>query len=171
MLLSDYISDYLDYILIGMTAIILIMLICLIVLFVKSNNLKKRYKKFMEGTDGKSLEVQFEDKFKQLDDLKKEIKNHTDQIKTVFDNLLITYQKIGIVKYDAFHEMGGKLSFVLAILNEENDGFLLNSMHSTREGCYTYIKEIIKGESFVVLSTEEKLALEEAKKSRTYMGD
>ena len=42
-------------------------------------------------------------------------------------------------------------------------------MHSTREGCYTYIKEIIKGESFVVLSSEEKAALEEAKKFKNYM--
>jgi hypothetical protein len=124
----------------------------------------------MEGADGKSLEVQFEDKFRQLEDLKKESKEHADQIKKILENILITYQKIGIVKYDAFQEMGGKLSFVLAILNDENDGFLLNSMHSTREGCYTYIKEIIKGESFVVLSSEEKLALEEAKKSRNFMG-
>lgn len=170
MLLSDYISDYLDYILIGMTAIILIMFICLIILFVKSRKLKKTYTKFMEGADGKSLEVQFEDKFRQLEDLKKESKEHSDQIKKILENILITYQKIGIVKYDAFQEMGGKLSFVLAILNDENDGFLLNSMHSTREGCYTYIKEIIKGESFVVLSSEEKLALEEAKKSRNFMG-
>lgn len=171
MLLSNYINDYLDYILIGMTAIILIMLICLIALFIKSHNLKKRYRKFMDGADGKSLESQFVSKFNQLDDLRKESKEHEQQIKKVFDNLLITYQKIGIVKYDAFQEMGGKLSFVLAILNDENDGLLLNSMHSTREGCYTYIKEIIKGESFVVLSNEEKLALEEAKKFRNYMGE
>lgn len=169
MLLSDYISDYLDFILIGMAAIIIIMLVCLIVLFVKSSKLKKRYMKFMEGAEGKSLEEQFEDKFKQLEELRKESKLHTEQIKKIFENLMITYQKIGIVKYDAFQEMGGKLSFVLAILNDENDGFLLNSMHSTREGCYTYVKEIIKGESFVVLSTEEKLALEEAKKTKNYM--
>lgn len=169
MLLSDYISDYLDFILIGMAAIIIIMLVCLIVLFVKSSKLKKRYIKFMEGAEGKSLEEQFEDKFKQLEELRKESKLHTEQIKKIFENLMITYQKIGIVKYDAFQEMGGKLSFVLAILNDENDGFLLNSMHSTREGCYTYVKEIIKGESFVVLSTEEKLALEEAKKIKNYM--
>ncbi|SHO54258.1 DUF4446 family protein [Anaerocolumna xylanovorans] len=169
MLLSDYISDYLDYILVVMAVSIIIMLICLIVLFVKSSKLKKSYKKFMEGAEGKSLEEQFEDKFKQLEELRKESKLHTDQIKKIFENLMITYQKIGIVKYDAFQEMGGKLSFVLAILNDENDGFLLNSMHSTREGCYTYVKEIIKGESFVVLSSEEKLALEEAKKTKNYM--
>ena len=123
----------------------------------------------MDGADGKSLEVQFEDKFNQLKELKDQSNINTEQIKKIFENLAVTYQKIGIVKYDAFQEMGGKLSFTLAILNDDNDGFVLNSMHSTREGCYTYVKEIIKGESFVVLSSEEKLALEEAKKTRNYM--
>ena len=64
-----------------------------------------------------------------------------------------------MVKYDAFHEMGGKLSFSLALLNKEDDGFIINAMHS-REGCYTYIKEIIKGNSVIVLSDEEKEALD-----------
>ncbi|MDF2870818.1 MAG: hypothetical protein K0R05_2393 [Anaerocolumna sp.] len=169
MLLNDYISEYIDFIVIGFAAILLIMFVCLIILFVKSSKLKKRYKKFMDGADGKSLEVQFENKFNQLEELKDQSKVHAEQIKKIFENLAITYQKVGIVKYDAFQEMGGKLSFTLAILNDENDGFVLNSMHSTREGCYTYVKEIIKGESFVVLSSEEKLALEEAKKTRNYM--
>lgn len=169
MLLNDYISEYIDFIVIGFAAILLIMFVCLIILFVKSSKLKKRYKKFMDGADGKSLEVQFENKFNQLKELKDQSSVQAEQIKKIFENLAITYQKIGIVKYDAFQEMGGKLSFTLAILNDENDGFVLNSMHSTREGCYTYVKEIIKGESFVVLSSEEKLALEEAKKTKNYM--
>ena len=58
--------------------------------------------------------------------------------------------------------MGGKLSFALALLNDKNNGFIINSMHSSREGCYTYVKEIINGESFVILATEEKEALEMA---------
>ena len=66
-----------------------------------------------------------------------------------------------MVKYDAFHEMGGKLSFSLAMLNKVNDGFILNAVHS-REGCYTYIKEVIKGNSVILLSEEEKEALDEA---------
>ena len=73
-----------------------------------------------------------------------------------------SYQKIGIVKYDAFKEMAGKLSFSLCLLDAEESGFVLTAMH-TREGCYTYAKEIIKGKAFVVLASEEKKALEEAK--------
>lgn len=166
----NYIGEYTNYIILGITVLIIIIIISVIILSVKLHNLKKRYRKFMEGANGKSLETQFEDKFNQLSELKEESSLHTEQIKKILENLLITYQKMGIVKYDAFQEMGGKLSFVLAVLNDENDGFVLNSMHSTREGCYTYVKEIIKGESYVVLSNEEKIALDEAKKSRSYMG-
>ena len=72
-----------------------------------------------------------------------------------------TYQKMGLIKYDAFHEMGGKLSFSLAMLDMLNNGFIINAMH-TREGCYTYIKEIIDGNSVIVLSEEEQEALKRA---------
>lgn len=79
----------------------------------------------------------------------------------VLDHLDNTYQKVGLVKYDAFNEMGGKLSFSLALLNRKNDGFIINAMHS-REGCYTYIKEIINGNSVIMLADEEREALDMA---------
>ena len=75
-----------------------------------------------------------------------------------------TFQKVGLVKYDAFNEMGGKLSFSLALLNENEDGIILNAVHS-REGCYTYMKDIIAGNAVVSLSEEEKAALESAKQN------
>ena len=79
--------------------------------------------------------------------------------------LKITFQKVGLVKYDAFHEMGGKLSFSLALLNETNDGFVLNAVHS-RDGCYTYVKEIIGGNSIIILADEEQEALDMAKEAK-----
>lgn len=68
------------------------------------------------------------------------------------------FQKVGIVKYDAFQHMGGQLSFSLALLDENNNGFVLNSVHST-EGCYTYTKEIKKGVCAISLGKEEEQAL------------
>ena len=68
---------------------------------------------------------------------------------------------MGLEKYDAFNEMGGKLSFSVCLLDNRDNGFILNAMH-TREGCYTYIKEIIDGNSIVVLSAEEQKALDAA---------
>ena len=73
----------------------------------------------------------------------------------------LAYSKVAINKYDAFNEMGGKLSFALAMLDGNNSGWIVNAMHS-REGCYTYIKEIIKGESYIELAEEEAEALDKA---------
>ena len=81
-----------------------------------------------------------------------------------------TYQKTGIVKYDAFDEMGGKLSFVLVMLDGRDNGILLNVMHS-RDDCYTYIKEIKRGSSYVELSAEEQIALEKAMHQDRYYED
>ena len=68
------------------------------------------------------------------------------------------YQKMGLVKYDAFQQMGGQLSFCLALLDENNNGFIINSVHST-EGCYSYTKEIRHGESDISLGKEEAEAM------------
>ena len=75
--------------------------------------------------------------------------------------MMSNFQKVGILKYDAFQEMGGKLSFALTLLDGNNSGYIINSMHS-REGCYNYIKEIVKGESYIELSEEEAESLDQA---------
>ena len=66
--------------------------------------------------------------------------------------------------------MGGKLSFAMALLDKNNNGFIINSIHS-REGCYTYIKEIVKGESYILLGEEERQALEKAIDEEDLMDD
>lgn len=123
----------------------------------------------MTGASAENLEGQVLARFSDVDNLKTENKKLKEELSKVKENLLITYQKIGVVKYDAFKEMGGKLSFVMALLDKNNNGVLLNSMHSSREGCYTYLKEIIKGESFLELSEEERKALNMALNSNNFM--
>ena len=137
-----------------------------IIALVKVSSLTKKYNAFMKGSDGITLESTILNQFKEIDILKEESKFTSEKLNIACETLVTAYQKIGIVKYDAFKEMGGKLSFSLCLLDDENNGFVLTSMH-TREGCYTYVKEIIKGESFVILATEERKALEEAKNKRS----
>ena len=68
------------------------------------------------------------------------------------------FSKYGVEKYDAFDDVGGKLSFALALLDQDNSGVILNAVHS-RDNCFLYLKEIVKGESYVMLSQEELEAL------------
>ena len=57
--------------------------------------------------------------------------------------------------------MGGNLSFVIAMLDNKNSGFILDVVHS-REGCYIYLKEVEEGATEVLLGGEEQEALEQA---------
>ncbi|MCD7826314.1 MAG: DUF4446 family protein [Clostridiaceae bacterium] len=151
------------YVVLGMAGVILIMLIMIIVIMAKNSSLKKKYNQFMDGENGKNLEKSILDKFSSIDHLESNVEDIYQKISAINRQLSTAYQKIGIVKYDAFKEIGGKLSFVLVLLTAEDNGFILNSMHSTKEGCYTYVKEVVKGEAFLILSEEEQQALEEAK--------
>ncbi|MCR4841699.1 MAG: DUF4446 family protein [Eubacterium sp.] len=147
------------YIFIGLAAAVLLLFILLIVALAKISGLKKRYNYFMKGENGKSLEISMKNKFDQLEELDRRSKVNEQNIKKIFDNLNIAIQKFGMVKYDAFDEMGGKLSFSLALLDKKNNGIVLNAVH-TREGCYTYIKDIIDGASVLLLTNEEQHAID-----------
>lgn len=149
------------YIILGILVITIITIVLSIVALVKLRNMKRKYNIFMNGKDAESMEPLLIKKFAELDELRSCSKKNAEDIKILFEKLVYTYQKVGIVKYDAFNEMGGKLSFSLAMLDERNNGYIINAMHS-REGCYTYIKEIIKGKSYIDLSEEEQKALNQA---------
>lgn len=154
-----------DWIVLICVALIVILFVLYIVQLTKTSRLRRRYEVFMADSEGQSLEKSFEKKFENMDFINEKLKEVDTRLNGIDHNLLHTYQKIGIVKYDAFKEIGGTLSFVLTLLTKDNDGFILNSMHSNSEGCYTYIKEVKGGEVFVTLSDEENQSLEEAKNS------
>lgn len=129
----------------------------------KHKRMQAKYQIFMRGKHGKSLEKGFLEQFKTVEKLERAVKQNTRDIDTIYKRMKTHYQKIGIVRYDAFQEMGGNLSFVLTMLDENNNGWVFNAMHS-REGCYTYIKEIVKGESYMELGEEERESLKKAMK-------
>lgn len=149
------------YLLVFLFLIQILLFVLLISVNMKYNRLKTIYLSFMKGKDGKNLEEGFLERFAELDELTETVNKNEADIKNIYKKIKKNYQKIGIVRYDAFHEMGGNLSFALTMLDEENNGWIMNAMHS-REGCYTYIKEIVKGESFIELAEEERESLEHA---------
>lgn len=150
------------YILIGMAAVLLILLILIIVALCKLKKLNRKFDRFMRGKDAESLEdtiLSCIEKNEQIDQMNQLLR---EEIIGLRKNQRITYQKMGMVKYNAFREMSGDLSYALALLDQEENGFIINSVYA-KEGGYSYIKEIVKGESSILLSEEEKAALEKAK--------
>lgn len=162
----EYIYQYTGidpaYMLLALLVFSLILMILIIVSLCKLKKLKKRLNTFMEGKDGESLEetlFSYMEKVQVADRVNQILQQDMAQLKRYQS---MTYQKMGMVKYDAFREMSGELSYALALLDQDENGFIINSVYAN-EGSYSYIKEIIKGESQIHLSEEEQKALDKAK--------
>lgn len=149
------------YVILGLAGITVLLLIIVIVCLIQMKRLYRRYDYFMRGKDAETLEDIILNQMEELRELKAEDRANKDSIRTLNKNFRASFQKYGMVKYNAFKGMGGTLSFALALLDYTNSGFVLNSVHS-REGCYLYIKAIDRGETEILLGNEEKEALEKA---------
>lgn len=146
----------------GAIALILFILFIMVVIcLVKLGGLKKKYRKFMEGSDAKSLEELIQAEVVDIKNLQEEDHNLKEKISDMNRVISGCYQKTGVVKYDALTGMGGQVSFALAMLDLQNSGIMINSIH-TREGSYLYMKEIKEGKCEVLLGKEEEKALEKA---------
>ena len=154
--MTDFFNSVgMEYVVIGLAAALFLALILVIVALVKVGKLKKRYEKFLSGKDGKSLEESIVKRFDiivEQDFLEQEIQRIDEEHKSSFS-------KMEVYKYNAFSDMGGETSFVIALLDHNNNGTLLNGM-SSQNATYVYAKEIRNGASKVALSNEEKLTLE-----------
>lgn len=149
------------YIIIGQAVLTLLLLVIVIICIIKMRKLYRSYDYFMRGKDAETLEDMIIKEMEDIITLKAEDRSNKDTIRTVNKNIRASFQKFGVVKYNAFKGMGGNLSFAFAMLDYTNTGFVLNSVHS-REGCYLYLKEVDRGQTEVLLGSEEKEALEQA---------
>lgn len=150
------------YVKAGTVALILILFLILLIMQIrlmgKFKKLYRTYDRFMRGKDMESMEETVLAQFERIEALEKSNEEKDRQIESIFENLQHVYQKTGLVKYDAFREMSGKLSYAVALLDKEDNGILVNSMYS-REGCYSYVKTISGGKCSIEMSEEEQKAL------------
>ena len=121
--------------------------------------LRRQYDILMRGNQDIDLEQLILKKFEYVEKIENRMEEHEDMMEQLREDMKAGFSKSALVRYDAFDAMSGSLSFVLALLNQEQDGYLLNVLYGT-EGCYTYIKEIENGQATIDLSEEEQEALE-----------
>ena len=148
-------------IIIALGVITILLMIITSICVIQTKKLYRRYDYFMRGKDAESLEELIKGQISEIKELKSQDRANKDAIKTLSKTVKGSYQKFGMVKYNAFKGMGGNLSFAYAMLDLNNPGFVLNAVHS-REGCYLYIKTVERGETDVLLGSEEREALEQA---------
>ncbi|MBR6405762.1 MAG: DUF4446 family protein [Lachnospiraceae bacterium] len=138
--------------------LVLVFMILTMVQIAKTRKLERRLSLFMQGDDMVSLEDVLRHVIEDNQKVKIQLKNNVDEIVKINENLLTAYRKTGIVKYNAFPGMAGKVSSSIALLNNENNGILVTTIHGS-DGCYTYVKEIMNGKSINPLTREDEEAL------------
>ena len=146
--------------------ILLVAVIILFVLYIISvANLKKlrvSYSKFMNKLgNGNNLEEMMKEYIKRVNTAEAKNEEIISYCKVIDENIKRCSQKMGLVRYNAFKDTGSDLSFTLAILDDYNNGVVLNGIYA-RDSSNIYAKPVENGESKYVLSNEEKEAINKA---------
>lgn len=146
---------------IALLGIILILILWNILQSIKIKNIEENYETFFVGSDATSLKESMQECFDRMGYLIESNQERNSMTESLLKAIGKCYQKTALVKYDALMEMGGNLSFALALLNDENCGFIFNIVNS-QEGCFVYAKNVVNGVTEGTLSEEEKKAYERA---------
>lgn len=160
--LQNIVQTHLIDVVLGLSVLVLILLVSVIVLNVKLGKMSRRKSKVKLPQDVNLLDM--------LHKGLEEVQGYSEVVdalgqshKSLVMQQKLDIQRIGLVKFNAFDDIGGEQSFALALLDAENNGVLLSSLLSRTES-RTYAKAISAGTSEQVLSLEEQQALSRAMK-------
>lgn len=144
---------------------VVLLFILFIISLVQMSLIKKRFSRFMRPTSKthnvEAMLIEYLDEVRSIKEVNSQLVIDVADLNNRMKN---TLQKVGIVKYNTFEDVGGELSYAVAILDSQNNGIVFNSMYF-RDGCYTYGKEIIDGKCTSKISDEEKQAIQKALES------
>lgn len=159
-IIMKILDNFEGYIILALIAIVIVLIIMLIITLKSLSKLENKYRRFMRGVNNKNLEELVIGYLDKIDKSKDEV----DNIKKLYENLdsklKCCLQKVSIVRYRAFEDVGSDLSFSIAMLDENNNGVIITGIYGRNEST-TYAKPIDRGISRYDLSEEEKQVLKD----------
>jgi len=148
-------------ILIGLGSFLILNIILLIILVSKVFSLQKRINLLVGNTNESSIEDAVRTGFRSISDIKSKVETSSKELTDIVELSKKYFTKFALVNYNGYGDMGGNYSFVLCMLNKENSGIMLNSLHS-KTTTRVYAKTIMHGQYEGGLSSEEGEALSKA---------
>ena len=159
--LINAMNELMPYLVIGLIVIIVLLFIMVIILFKAVGKVESRYRKLMKGTNSNNLEKMLLERLDSIEDAKERSEEALQECKKLEIKMKDCIQKVAIMRYKAFENVGSDLSFSIAMLDDRNDGVILTGIYGRQEST-TYAKPIDKGISRYDLSEEELYVLNEA---------
>lgn len=144
-----------------------IMMVLIIICFILNAVNSSKINTIMDYSEDGDIITALREYYDKVDDLSKTVNDKSDavllsRLENCENDSHVSLKKVGLVNFDAFDDVKGNLSFSLALLNNNNDGFIITSLYG-HNSCNTYVREITEGETPTKLLDEEKIALEKAK--------
>lgn len=159
--ISSFINDNLEIVLMIITGSFIIMSIMFVMMMVSNRKLKKRYILMMKDADKGSLEDMIRGYQRKIDETYVDAKLALEDLKLLSNQVNHCIQKVGVVRFKAFEDIGSDLSYSVALLDNKNDGVVITSIFG-RNISTSYAKPISKGTSKYALSDEEIYAMNKA---------
>lgn len=155
------VTENIGVIVLAMAGIILLLFIWNILLQNRMSRLSQDYETLMTGTEGEDLNAIIQQHLKKVQHLTRQ-----------YDSLLAANERLGkigqthiqrvsLLRYNAFDDVGSNQSFSLAMLDWEGTGVVLTSLYGRSESRF-YAKPVEKGSSALILSAEEDRVLKDA---------
>jgi hypothetical protein len=145
-----------------------IIMLIIVILYFKNkaiaSSISKNLGKLLREIENKNVQEMISECIEDNKSIKVIQKNIEEKIKKIEINYTQTIQKIGIIRFNAFENVGSDLSFSIALMDYQNNGVVVSGLYS-RESSNTYAKPIINGNSKYTLSAEEIQAINLAKKN------
>lgn len=130
----------------------------------KTKKLKTKYSRFMNGLSDRNIEELLDTCLNSLNTVSTKNRNIELKINEIERNLFQCVQKVGIIRFNAFDNVGSDLSFAIALLDNNDSGVVISGIYA-RDSSSTYAKPITSGKSKYCLSAEEIQAIDIAKKT------
>lgn len=159
--ISDLVNNNLEMILMAIVTTFVVMVILFIIMLISNRKLKKRYMLLMKDADKGSLEDMIRNYQKKIDETYVDAKVALEDLKLLSNQVNHCIQKVGVVRFKAFEDIGSDLSYSVALLDNKNDGVVITSIFG-RNISTSYAKPISKGTSKYALSDEEVYAMNKA---------
>ena len=128
----------------------------------KLHRLDRIRREFFASGLGKDLEQILIDQNRGLTRLSTDLKELDQSLTQLYKDNRSNLQKVGFVRFNPFDDAGGNISFTLALLNAQDEGVVISSLHG-RDGTRVYAKSVQAGRSESKLTDEEIQAIKEAK--------
>jgi hypothetical protein len=148
-----------ESLILGLILLNIIMFIFILVQRKGIEKLNKRYDKLSDGLDNKSLEEIVSKYYEHIKFLLEENNENKEKLEELSTIMKTCVQKVGIIQYNAYEDVGGNLSFSMALLDGNYDGIIFTSLYG-RHNTVTYGKKIVNKEPQTSLSDEERKVLE-----------